>query len=81
MAQYEVLRKCFLTGLTTGQRICNVGELVEYDDSIIPSNPDVMEPVGEGPHNLAHRRFDIPGYENLPLHKRAETWGAGGRSG
>ena len=65
MAQYVVLKKCFLG---SPPRIYEPGEIINYDGVA----PEFMKPVGAGPHNQAPRRFDNPAWEGIPLLKRAE---------
>ncbi len=68
MATYRVLEKCYLESSTTGLRIYQPGEVIEYDGAA----PEYLKPVGAGPHDVALRKFDIVGGENLHRHKRAE---------
>lgn len=69
MAKYKVLEKCFLPSAKTGLRQYNVGEVIEYDGEA----PECLEPFGTGSHKMESRKFDLPGYEQAPLLKRAET--------
>ena len=82
MAQYKLLQKWFgaESGTSaTSSGLWNVGEIINMDLDF-PA-PEFMEPYGSGPHNQAPRKFDIPGYEDLPLHKRAESWSAQASTG
>jgi len=64
VAKYRVLRKFF-----DGQFLHEPGAVIDFNGL---ASPDILAPVGPGPHNVAPRRNDLPGTRFVSFEKRAE---------
>ena len=70
MAKYKALTKFY-----DNHALREPGEVFDYDDSIGEgADPEILQPVGPGPHRTSPRKFDIEGGAKLPLNQRAEIF-------
>jgi len=63
MAKYKVLKNSFIDGV-----LYEPGAIVEFSGIA----GEYLQPVGDGPHNVEPRRFDLTGGEKLSVLQRAE---------